>query len=224
MFYTDAVAEAPDVELFAFSAKRARRLTGLTIRQIQYWDEIGFITPSLTSRKGRGRKRLYSFRDLVALESAAQLRGQGVPLQRLRKVNDYLRELDYRDPFAELRFWSVGDSLYFDEGGLLQDGRQLGQTVASYVVPVGKIAEGLKHQVELDHERARRSGTIERRRGVLGRRPVLAGTRIAVESIQNLARDGASQKEILEAYLDLTKEDVEAALKVELPRRRKRAS
>jgi uncharacterized protein (DUF433 family) len=211
-----------DVERWAFTAERARALTALTARQLQYWDEQGFITPSLTKRKGRGRKRLYSFRDLVALKVAAKLR-ESFSLQLIRSVSNHLRALDYRAPLAELQFAVVDDRLYFQEAAHWQEGRPAGQIVAQFVIDVGAIADDLRGQiVKLDE---RKSGEIERRRGVLGGQPVIAGTRITVRSVQNLARDGATAGQIIELYPDLTADDINAALATELPRRRhKRAS
>lgn len=212
-----------ELEISAFTADRVRRLTGLSARQIQYWDELGFIRPSLTKRHGRGRRRVYSFRDLVALKVAADLR-KSVSLQLIRGVNDHLRRLDYRDPLAELSFVVRGGQLYFKESDQWQESRQLGQVVASYLVPVGEIAAGLQKQIEIDRKRSRRPGVIETRRGVLGSKPVLAGTRITVQAIKNLLRDGASVREIRELYPDLVRADIEAADKADLSRRRRLAS
>jgi uncharacterized protein (DUF433 family)/DNA-binding transcriptional MerR regulator len=217
MFYNHAVtAPAPEdgVELSAFTAERVRRLTNLTARQIQYWDEQHFISPSLTRRKGRGRRRLYSFRDLVALKVAAELR-KSFSLQLIRRVNDYLRNLDYRSPLEEL---------YFQESAQWQEARQTGQVVASFMVPVGEIAEDLRRQISADRAEARKPGVIETRRGVLGSRPVFAGTRIAVETVLNLLRDGASEHEVENLYPDLTPADIEAARTADKTRRRRRAS
>ncbi len=211
------------IEISAYTADRVRRLTGLTARQIQYWDERGFIRPSLTRRKGRGRRRLYSFRDLVSLKVAADLR-KSVSLQLIRKVNDHLRRLDYRDPLAELSFVVAGGKLYFRESARWQDSRQLGQVVASFIVRVGAIAADLQRQIHLDRARARRAGVIEQRRGVLGGKPVFAGTRIAVQTIKNLLQDGASVEEVRELYPDLGLKDIQAAEKADLSRRRKLAS
>lgn len=228
MFYDLTMAsedrDGSIVEISAYTAERARRLTGLTPRQVQYWDERGFIQPSLTARKGRGRRRLYSFRDLISLKVAADLRSKSVSLQLIRKVNDHLRRLDYGDPLAELNFAVVGGRLYFQEGSHWQESRHLGQIVAAYLIPVGAIAANLEHQIQRDRARTRRPGVIERRRGVLGGKPVLAGTRITVQAVKNLLNDGASIQEIRELYPDLAAKDIKAAAKADLSKRRKLAS
>jgi DNA-binding transcriptional MerR regulator len=221
MFYDHEVTDVSDaVDVQAFTAERVRAITELSLRQLQYWDERGFLKPSLTARQGRGRRRLYSFGDLVSLKVAGKLRKLGISLQQIRKVDAHLREFDYRNPLAELRFFVSGSVLYFEESGTVRTGRELEQVLASYMVPVGEIAHSLAGQIAQLHER--RPGEIERRRGTLGAQPLIKGTRIAVASIKRLAADGAGQTEILEMYPDLTPADVRAALATETPPRRRR--
>jgi DNA-binding transcriptional MerR regulator len=202
----------------AFGARRVRELTGLSVRQLQYWDERGFIRPTLSSGRRRGR-RLYDFRDLVALRVAAQLRRQGISLQLIRKVHDHLRQLDYEKPLAELRFWLHEGQLYFNEADTVRAGRRPEQIVAGYLVPVPAIVSELEERIHRLDER--RVGVVEKRRGVLGSKPVVAGTRIPVASIRRMAEDGLSTAGILAEYPDLQPDDIEAALAEAPPRRRR---
>ncbi len=185
-----------DVTIRAFGAHRVRELTGLSFRQLQYWDERGFVRPTLSSGRRRAR-RLYAFRDVVALRVAAQLRRQGVSLQLIRKVHDHLRQLDYEK---------------------LRAGRRPEQVLAGYVVPVPAIVTELEEMIHRLDERP--TGVVEKRRGVLGSKPVVAGTRIPVASIRRMAEDGMSAAEILAEYPDLQPDDIEAALAEAPPRRR----
>jgi DNA-binding transcriptional MerR regulator len=210
------------LEQRAFTSKKVRALTNLTARQLQYWDERGFLSPSVSSRGGRGRRRLYDFRDLVSLRVAADLRENDISLQLIRKAVEHLRALDYSHPLSELRFWTHGGGLYFEEAGTVREGRRPGQTIAYFEVPLPEIVAELEKGITRLDER--KHGEVERRRGVLGSKPVIAGTRIPVESIQRLHADGADEAEILELYPDLSWVDVQAALAEELPERRKRAS
>ena len=41
-----------------YNSKSASRIVGVSLRQIQYWDEQGFIRPSVKLAQGRGSKRL----------------------------------------------------------------------------------------------------------------------------------------------------------------------
>lgn len=206
----------------AFTANKVTTLTGLTKRQLQYWDERRFLAPSLSRRGGRGRRRLYDFRDLVSLRVAADLRRQGISLQVIRGVVSHLRDLDYRDPLAELRFWASEGRLYFAEAGTVREGKRPDQTVAEFVIPVEQIVHTLEERIsQLAEER--RAGGVEKRRGVLGSKAVVAGTRIPVESIQRLRADGADDVEIIELYPDLTRADIDAALSQEQITRRANA-
>jgi uncharacterized protein (DUF433 family) len=212
-----------EFKVLAFTVERVRALTGLSLRQLQYWDETNLVRPGLTARQGRGRKRLYSFQDLVALRVAAQLRNDGITLQQIRKVVGHLRNLDYSQPLAEIRFIVQDGQLYFNEADTWRAGHRPAQVVASFVVNVGLITNDLMARIA--EMRKREPGAIERRRGTLGGQPVVRGTRITVSTIQRLARAGFDDAGIRELYPDLTSEDIRAALAWELPRRhRPRAS
>lgn len=58
-------------------------------------------------------------------------------------------------------------------------------------------------------------GQVSRSQDVCGNSPVFAGTRIPVELIQRMRRDGASVQQVLDAYPTLTPKDVAAADKFE---------
>ncbi len=223
MFYDAPTMRAADLSVRAFSADKVRRLTELTGRRLQYWDERHFLSPSLSGRRGRGRRRLYDFRDLVSLRVASQLRNEGVSLQEIRRTVAHLRTLDYEHPLAELRFEQLNGRLYFQEAGTIRAGRRPEQVIATFAIPFRAIVHRLQSDIaKLDR---RPFGQIERRRGVLGSKPVIAGTRIPVASIRRLASDGARITRIRQLYPDLTGKDIRAALAAESAARpRKRAS
>ena len=92
------------------------------------------------------------------------------------------------------------------------EGTRPSQTIVEGVIPVAEIVSATETEEIAKSESQRRVGTIERRRGVLGSKPVIAGTRIPVQSVRRLHDDGADEAEILEMYPDLTRSDVRAAL------------
>ena len=203
----------------AFTVEKVLRLTGLTKRQLQYWDEQDFVPPSLSARAGRGRRRLYAFRDLVSLRVAADLRRNGVSLQEIRKLDRHLRELEPSSSLAEVQVWIWEGRVYFTEAETIRAGRRPEQILIGATVPMPAIVEALHTQIaELDQ---RRVGETERRRGTLGGKLLIAGTRIPVASVQRLHEDGADIREILAFYPDLAPEDVAAALALEAPPRRR---
>ena len=75
-----------------FTSLQAGRFTGCTGNQLRYWDKIGLVKPTVQATGGRpGVRRLYSFRDLVALKVVNSLLEGGMSLQRVRRAFEYLR-------------------------------------------------------------------------------------------------------------------------------------
>ncbi len=75
-----------------FTSNQVLQLTGITPRQLQWWDEQGLVVPARD-----GRNRLYSIEDLAEIAVLCQLRRKGFSLQRVRKIMRFLqRELGKR--------------------------------------------------------------------------------------------------------------------------------
>jgi DNA-binding transcriptional MerR regulator len=98
----------------AFDSKSASRIAGVSLRQIQYWDERGFIRPSVKLADGRGTKRLYSFLDLIQLRVVKDLSRHGLSLRKIRRCVDYLkRSFPDASPLTEsLRYLTDGDKVF----------------------------------------------------------------------------------------------------------------
>ncbi len=97
-----------------FNSKVASRIVGVSLRQIQYWDEQGFIRPSVRAATGRGSKRLYSFTDLVQLKIVKDLTKHGLSLQKVRRCLVHLRR-DFPEtaqPLSSLKYVTDGDKLF----------------------------------------------------------------------------------------------------------------
>lgn len=197
-----------DTAILAFTTQEAQRLTGLTPRRLQYWDETGFITPSVAARQGRGLPRLYSFQDLVQLRIAAQLRDR-LSLQALRRLKAAL-VLDA--PFAVVRFaiTAGGETVYLVESDVPEAARSPGQIVETFQVPLEEIRADL--QLRVADLRARdRVGAVVRTRGVLGGQARIAGTRISPDAIVSMLDAGWDRVRILDEHPDLMAADIEAA-------------
>lgn len=193
----------------AFTTQEAQRLTGLTPRRLQYWDETGFITPSIAARQGRGSPRLYSFRDLVQLRIAAQLRDQ-LSLQALRRLK---HAFDIDAPFASVRFGISpgGETAYLGPTGAAEAVRTPGQIIVTFDLPREEIRADLTRRIgeirTRDHV-----GEVTRTRGVAGGKPVLRGTRITPESVVAMLDDGWDRDRILAEFPDLVGDDIDAAI------------
>jgi len=95
-----------------FSSREVAALTGITLRQLQWWDERRIVVP-----QRQGRRRLYSLGNLAELAVIAELRDKGFSLQRVRKV---VRALE-REFHRRLVETVTGSSEYH----LLTDGRSV---------------------------------------------------------------------------------------------------
>jgi DNA-binding transcriptional MerR regulator len=142
----------------AFTAEQACRLSGCTHHQLRYWDRVGLVSPGLQGSGGRpGVRRLYSFRDLVALRVVKSLLNNGMSLQRVRRAWDYLRrEGAMDDHLAEVRLVTDGQTIFRvsrDDGELL-DALREGQL--AFFVAIGDITREVEEDVtrfELDRDR-----------------------------------------------------------------------
>lgn len=65
-----------------YSMGVAERLTGLTARQIRYWEQNGLLAPSRT----KGRQRMYSEADIVRLKEVKRLLSEGMTLDRTKVI------------------------------------------------------------------------------------------------------------------------------------------
>jgi DNA-binding transcriptional MerR regulator len=97
-----------------FDSKSASRIAGVSLRQIQYWDESGFIRPSVKLADGRGTKRLYSFSDLVRLRVVKNLSEHGLSLKKIRRCIAHLgRSVTGASALGEsLRYLTDGDRVF----------------------------------------------------------------------------------------------------------------
>jgi DNA-binding transcriptional MerR regulator len=97
-----------------FSTEVAAKLAKLTLERVVAWDRTGFLCASVPPPR-RGISRGYTFRDVVALRVACELRNRGVSLQLLRKVVDYLREregLSATEVLARTNLVTDGERVY----------------------------------------------------------------------------------------------------------------
>ena len=78
----------------SYSAREVAALTGLTARQLQWWDAKQLLSASVASKPtvaGGFTERRYSPVDLYELSALAELRRRGFTVQRIRKILTALR-------------------------------------------------------------------------------------------------------------------------------------
>src|SRR5271168_5026295 len=111
-----------------FTSRDVVSLTGITPRQLQWWDERHIVVPAR-----EGRRRLYSMEGLAEVAVICELRHRGFSLQRVRKVMRFLQR-EFSKRLAET---VSGSSEYH----LLTDGKTLYlETSARQIVDILKNA------------------------------------------------------------------------------------
>lgn len=198
-------------DMLAVSDKRAKKLAGVTMRQLRYWEQKGLAVPSVRHQISRRNVvRLYNFQDLVELLVVAELRRRPeISLQHIRRVVTHLRGRDFAAPLRELKFATRGGEIYFQypdgswSGGLLPD-----QVVYSQALALDLVRARIDGVNERDPETA---GRVVTRRGVHSSQPIFAGTRIPVATVQRYLQAGYDDAAIIEEYPSLTGADIKAA-------------
>ncbi len=209
-------------ELIAFTPEHVSRLTGLSLRQLRYWDATGFFAPTLIDDHGRKNfGRVYSFRDLVGLRTISILRDR-VPLQELRRVGERLKQ-EHETPWSSIRFGLLGRRvvMYDPKSGQPTEPLREGQGQRVLPVAVSEIAAKMRSAAEkLRRRTAAEFGKIVRNRYVVHNAYVVAGTRIPSRAVWNFHQAGFSRTAIIREYPRLTRADVDAAIVFESSRQK----
>jgi len=76
-----------------FTTAEVARITGFSIRQLDYWAQQEIVVPSTQQSHGPGTRRLYSIDDLVQLNFIRQLKRHGWSTQKIREAISRLRDI-----------------------------------------------------------------------------------------------------------------------------------
>ena len=189
-----------------FNSKAVSKVTGLSFRQIDYWDRTHFIKPSVSEASGYGSVRLYSFNDLIQLRVAKTLMDKGVSLQKIRKAINYLKKNmpEVEKPLSELRFLTDGETIFVltkDKKEII-DALKSGQLVFS--IAIGEIVENLKGEVIAIQKEKKYTVTVKGRKYpvVLHTDIEDGGYWIECPSLPGCASQGDTVEEALEMIKD----------------------
>lgn len=111
-----------------FTRSDAARILRVSRARLRYWERTALVSPS----RGEGGQPAFDFRDLVGLRSVVGLLERGVPLRRIRRSVEDLRERvpELEHPLGALRVWLPGsgrlvarhgDALVEPDGQLVLD-------------------------------------------------------------------------------------------------------
>jgi uncharacterized protein (DUF433 family) len=223
-----AMAANPEQDLISFTLDQVLGLTGISRRQLTYWIETDVVRPRLDVKGRSGKVRLFTFADLLEVRVAAWLRDL-ISLQYIRRIVERLREEGPTfGPLASVRFGvfeHVSEERTSREivmqrpDGSWESTKKPGQLILELDLPLRNLREELETSIARKRTRRGLVGKVERRRGVMGSTPVLAGTRVPTSALWRLHNSGYGVAQILESYPGLTAEDVRAALEDERRRR-----
>src|SRR5207253_1229899 len=121
-----------------FTSRDVIALTGITARQLQWWDERRIVVPAR-----QGHRRLYSMEDLAEIAVICELRRRGFSLQRVRKVMRFLqREFSKRlaetvSGASEYHLLTDGRTIYLETSAkqildILKNARRMGEKEDPY--------------------------------------------------------------------------------------------
>ncbi len=200
----------------AFSEEQVERLTGVSTRQLRYWDRTDFFTPTFASENRRvAYSRVYSFTDVASLRVLNILRNQYcVPLQHLRRVAKDLPQMS-TDKWTRSELYVLNRRVVLLEPGTTRYREVVGnQYVIGIVLSV--VISDTKRDIEALSVRGKDLvGKIGRARNVCHNAWVIAGTRVPVAAIKQFAKKGYTVSQIRDEYPTLTKEDIESAIRYE---------
>jgi len=199
-----------------FGRKAVVALTGVSGRQVDYWTTIGVVRPSVQSAAGKGSRREFSFKDLVALKVAKRLRDEGISLQKIRKALAFLRKHfpDLKQPLAELRFLTDGETVYVGrDREKIFDTLNQGQFVFSLALGeiIGELQGELKEFAAPKEETVRVAGqtfTV-----ILTPDLEAGGFAIQCREIPGAISEGATEQEALDTLTEVLVEHLDQGRK-----------
>jgi DNA-binding transcriptional MerR regulator len=92
MFKTKRLRPDLTPESQTFTSNEVARIAGVSLRQLQWWDERKVVSPAHV-----GHKRVYTPAEVIEVSVIAELRRKGFSLQKIRRVLRFLeREMGRR--------------------------------------------------------------------------------------------------------------------------------
>lgn len=129
--------------LDGFSASQAASLSGLSLDMVNYLARNKIIDASGGGQRGRGRRRLYAYADILLLRIVAKLLANGISVLRLKKSIVAIRDRGGDTEALTHRFLVTdGQELYFQNGELVEL-LSSGQLAFAFVLELAAIRSDL---------------------------------------------------------------------------------
>lgn len=197
-----------------YSPELAARLTTVPRSTLTAWRASGLLLPGLELDLPRAR-RAYTFDDLGAIMLIRELRGRGLPMQRLRKAVAWFEaEAAHGRPWTNRRVWTDGRDVFVferdDDADEPLAATRHGQKGFSVLLP--DVIEGLAHgSPALRHV----GEYVEISPHVQAGQPVLRSTRLTTALVADIAGPEVDIERVRRLYPDVSAEAVRAAVQLE---------
>lgn len=130
MFKPKKARPAPGPESQGYNSSEVARICGVSLRQLQWWDERNVVSP-----RQDGHKRIYMAEEVVEISVIAELRRKGFSLQKIRRVLRFLQKdmgkrlSEALAASSDVHLLTDGKSIYLEEApdriiDLLKNARQ----------------------------------------------------------------------------------------------------
>ncbi len=116
MFKTKRARSEEEAEQRTYTSSQVAEIAGVTLRQLQWWDERKVVSP-----RHEGHKRVYRPEEVVEITVIAELRRKGFSLQKIRRVLKFLqREMgrrlhDVLKAESDLHLLTDGKTIYLED-------------------------------------------------------------------------------------------------------------
>lgn len=104
------------------------RKTGVTLRTIRYYEELGFITPKAGTR---GRRKSYGADALLAMCRIAMLKEAGMSLEQIAAILDEIAKTPSRAKARQRRYADVLEKAQAGVEQRIEDLREMEASIAS---------------------------------------------------------------------------------------------
>tara|TARA_B100000686_G_C16682257_1_gene912641 strand:+ start:276 stop:752 length:477 start_codon:yes stop_codon:yes gene_type:complete len=124
----------------SYSGKKVTEIIGISYRQLDYWTRTELVVPSIEKGEGSGRRRRYSYKDLLKLRVIKNLIDGGIKIEKIRKIFDYLKDGLAEDVTKVNLVISGNKTVLVQSGDELVDILKKGQGVLN-ILPLATVKE-----------------------------------------------------------------------------------
>jgi DNA-binding transcriptional MerR regulator len=150
-----------------YTSSEVARICGVSLRQLQWWDERSVVSP-----RQDGHKRVYMKEEVVEISVISELRRKGFSLQKIRRVLRFLQKdmgkrlSDALAASSDVHLLTDGKSIYLEDASdriidLLKNARQ-----PMFLVSVSDQVRRLNAASERKPARSEGSGARSKARAV----------------------------------------------------------